>query len=794
MFAVISTVETAKKMTDERLQLVLGNADYSILSKRGGTFSEKYIEKASETEGVSFALGIMHKRAQIDFSKKKSKLQSRLRVTGLSTINSEMLELSLVEGDLHGNGLIITEETAKLWDIKVGDNLKLSTDNTQNNIKIIAIVKNTPLLEGPTNWKEAEDKIWRAVAPLSLVQQLDEQNYQLGELRIKLQSHVNKEQTEKKLSNLIENDKDLYLQTVVLDPKQTNQLDELYFMLYTTGGLAMLISAFILYNTLYVNVMERRNEIAIMKTIGYTIKQIKQLFLTEVGLLSIVGIIFGVPLGLMLSKFLQNSLFGSFQQNLSFETQYTIALPVVILLGLLIPYLAALRPIRYASKVDIIKNLKNIPDDKQSESKLRVIVGIICLLGVFLPEGLGILFILFAVFLLNPYITKGLLVIMGRINPFGFEGKIAIQSVERTLNRSSSMALILSLVICLGLFVSSIFHSMEENLYTDTYKKFGGNLQIEFEKPLDQGEEDRVSRTVSNVGEIHYYPEKLVNWYKENELRQFTIISVDNKWYQRNPLFMSVEKNNKHLLNKLENENTILLGTYAFNEWGGKVGEKITVQDNNREIRYTVIGNVSTTQYAGYTAFVSSTNFTNTFGQVQLQKGLIDLKNKEAEESVKRELVESFSNKISNIRSVKEELAQQQNTLNGIRPLFIMLMTLAIVVAGIGILNSLTISILDRFREIGVMRAIAFTSLQIRKMILIEGVAIGTIGVIVGVCLGTITSYLNILIENAQDKFSVPIDTLVIAILSGILISLLAALLPAYKATKATLIKLLKED
>lgn len=65
MFAVISTVETAKKMTEDRLKLYLGNADYSILSTNG-TFSEVYLDKIFHTEGVDHALGLMHRRSQVE--------------------------------------------------------------------------------------------------------------------------------------------------------------------------------------------------------------------------------------------------------------------------------------------------------------------------------------------------------------------------------------------------------------------------------------------------------------------------------------------------------------------------------------------------------------------------------------------------------------------------------------------------------------------------------------------------------------------------------------------------------
>lgn len=793
MFAVISTVETAKKMTEDRLKLYLGNADYSILSTKG-TFSEVYLDKIFHTEGVDHALGLMHRRSQVELKEERSKLQSRLRITGLSSLDSNMLHFNVLKGNLNEEGIIIPKETAELWKVNIGDTVMIHFPSGKKNIKIIAIVQNTPLLEGPNDWQEADNKIWRAAASLSLVQKWYMEEHRIDEVRIKYDqnfqaSHITNE-IEKELL-----EKDLYLQKVILDEKQTNQLDDLYFMLYAVGGLAMLISAFILYNTLYVNVMERRNEIAIMKTIGYTTQQIKQLFLSEVLILSVLGIVIGIPIGSILSKFLQQSLFSSFQENLTFQMQYAYTLPTVVTLGILIPLIAALLPLKFASKVDIISNLKNTPKESKSNPKWRLAIGLVLLVGAFLPNGIGIICIFIAIFFLAPYITQLLLNILTHLKLLGYEGKVAVNNSKRTLNRSASMSLILAFVICLGLLVSSIFSSIEKNIDKDLSKSFGGNIQLSFEAPLSDIKMESIKKAINGYGEFNLYPEKIVGWERNNEPRQFTIISADTNWYKKYPLFYKDEQSNSSILNQLEKENNIVLGEYAFREWGGKIGENITVFDNNKRYQFKVIGKVTTTQHSGYTAFVSKKIFDQNFKVIKPTKGLINVRDPEEEQQFKNSLVDKFSNEISDIQSIKEEAKKQQDTLSGIKPLFNILIIIAILVAGIGILNSLIISILDRLREIGVMRAVAFTNYQIHKMIIIEGVIIGIIGVFIGIVLGLVTSYLNAqTISDSQIDFVLPIDTLIMSVFSGIFISILAAFMPAYKATKIKLIDSLKQE
>ncbi|MGQ7276509.1 ABC transporter permease [Brevibacillus thermoruber] len=793
IFAVVSTVETAKKMTMERLKLYTGNADYSIQSS-SHTFSGSVLDDIQQDSNVKAAIGVIHKQARFDLGGPENLAQTRLRITGLSSLRSELLTLEAVSGNLASEGIILPQTTAGLWKKNAGDLVRLQLPTGNMEVPVAAIVKDTPLLEGPSSWDEASSKSWRALAPLQTVQQWYSLTGQVQEIRIKLNDTAEEQSALASIGNKI-SDPSVFMEKIVLDEKQTNQLEELYLMLYAIGGLSMIISAFILYNTLYVSVVERKNEIAVMKTVGFIPSQIKKLFLCEVLILSLLGLIFGIPLGLGLASLMQKGLFHSFQANISYSPEFAIALPITIILGLCIPLAAAHIPVAYASKIDVIATLKQVPAQQKEKTTYRVVAGIVLLFGVFLNSIVSLLFLLAGVTLLFPFILSLFTRFFKRIGFMGYEGKIASNNILRTLNRSANMSVILAFVICLGLFVSSIFASMETSIESEVNHSFGGNLQLSTETPLTPEKLNAIQQ-FEGIHGVTAYKEKEVLWSGDKKTNRFTIISANPDWYQKHPLFYDPQRKNTDLLQLLKaHPNGVLLGDYAFREWGGKAGDPIRIIRNNVPTELIVLGKVSTSQYGGYTAFMEESHFDKLFPETNAYKGLITVADRAAETSVKDFLLNTFPFDLERVQTLSEELEKQKRALPGVKSLFNGLLMISIAVVGIGILNTLIMNVMNRMREIGVMRAVAFTSGQVITSIVSESVVMGICGTLMGTLLGIAMTYVNALtMQDTAASFVISIDTLLLSTFSGLLISLLAAVVPAQKAARYKLGQALKHD
>ncbi|USG66578.1 ABC transporter permease [Brevibacillus ruminantium] len=792
IFAVVSTVETAKDVTTKRLELYTGNADYSILAN-SYTFPDRLLADIQQDGHVQAAIGVMHKQAKFDLGGSQNPSQTSLRITGLSSIQNELLTLEVISGKPTNDGIVIPRSTAQLWGKSAGDLIHLQLPTGDRQVPIAAIVKDTPLLEGPVNWEEASSKSWRALSSLQAVQHWYGLEGQVQEIRLQFREQADEQASVASLRNTTAG-YPVYLEKIVLDEKQTNQLEELYLMLYAIGGLAMIISAFILYNTLYVSVVERKNEIAVMKTVGFIPAQIKKLFLCEVLILSLFGLLFGIPLGFGLATVMQEGLFNSFQTNISYSPSYVLTLPITILLGLCIPLVASLLPVSYASKVDVIATLKQVPTQKKAHTKTRVIVGLVLLLGMFVNSIVSLLFLLAGITLLFPFLMGQLIRLLKAAGFLGYEGKVASNNILRTISRSANMSVILAFAICLGLFVSSIFTSVEANIESEVNRSFGGNLQFSTETPLTS-EKLGVIKQFDGVQGVMAYKEKEVLWSSDKKTNRFTIIGTDADWYQSHPLFYDTQKNHIDLLRLLkEQSDGVLLGDYAFREWGGKVGDPITIIQNDQEKVLTVLGKVGTSQYGGYTAFMEANHFDKLFPDSEPYRGLITVGELSVEKRVKDSLLQTFPFDLERVQTSQEELDKQKRALPGIQALFNGLLLISIIVAGIGILNTLVMNVMDRVREIGVMRAVAFTAGQVTKSIVGESVMMGICGTLMGIITGILMTYVNTLTMETAASFVIPIDTLILSAICGILISLLAAVIPAQKAVRYRLDQALKQD
>ena len=123
---------------------------------------------------------------------------------------------------------------------------------------------------------------------------------------------------------------------------------------------------------------------------------------------------------------------------------------------------------------------------------------------------------------------------------------------------------------------------------------------------------------------------------------------------------------------------------------------------------------------------------------------------------------------------------------------FYAIMGVSVAVSAFGVINTLSMSVFERTREIGVLRAIGATRLQIVRLILDEGMVISLIGCLVGIVVGSLLGYLFVRGSGAagfEVAFHYPTIPATLALLSGLLVGILAGLLPARSAARTNIVE-----
>lgn len=780
--------KTTNDVFDYYEQMYVADADYWVLSDEH-TYSEDDVSSVLASSAVMETLFALDKQAFFELEGNHSPQQRSVRITGVNDQTSSLLKLPVVEGSLDNEGLVIPDTVANLLNKKVGDTIRFTN---LGEAEVSAIVEYTQLLASPSDWEGAESTSFRVIAPLDLLREWTEMDNEVSYLRF---------QTNKAGENLFPSlqkefrDSHVYIQPVVADDRQSNDIGGMYTFFYLIAGLSMLISGFIVFNLIYTSVMERKKEFAIMKSLGYLQRSVSRLILMEVMLLAFIGTAIGVPLGVWLGDMFMQTFLGVFEFDVVYTLNWKVPVLMAVIIGIIFPIIFSLFPIYTAGKTSVLLALKmtNQSDSSKKQYQFRVVLGIGLFLFLFIDHPVSYVAILASVVLLFPFLLLGLKQICKPIWRicFGYSGSLAAQNLTQQLNRNANTAAILAVGIAVILLLSAVIETAPEGYEKDIRSTYGGDLRVTSETPWSDQDQARLL-SYQSVENVELLTEAApITWENmDGEERQFSVFAVNKEGPK---LFDHAER--EILYDKLTKEGSILLGERAFTEWGGNVGELISINTPSGEQQLEVIDVVNTSNYSGYTAFMDEDYFHYGFGWGNSFTMLLTLHDGYQAESLRNQLWQDFSSHLAKVEMIEDEIASTTSALSGMNELVLVMLVFIIGLASVGTANTLLMNTLERTAEIGTMRALGFTKQQVRKMIIGEGLLIGLSGVLGGVAAGALLLYFSSKSEFLEGfiSFQLPLGNNIVALVAGVSLSLLAAWISSATASKISIISSLKE-
>ncbi|MBF4501962.1 FtsX-like permease family protein [Savagea sp. SN6] len=779
--------KTTKDVFEYYEQMYVADADYWFLSDEY-SFSEDDLLSKIDDSMFSESLLVLDKQAFIEISD-KTLSQRSVRITGVDDQNSLLLKLPVISGDLDNEGLVIPHVLANLLNKKVGDTIRFSGLGES---KISAIVEYNQLLASPSNWESAESASFRIIAPLSLLREWTGLDGEVSYVRVKAVNNGDKIYQELQ-QNLINSN--IYVQPVVADDRQSNDIDGLYTFFYLIAGLSMLISGFIVFNMIYTSVMERKKEFAIMKSLGYLKSSISKLVLYEVILMSTIGTILGLPLGIFLGDLFMKTLLNVFEFDMVYTLNWKLPIIISAILGIGFPVISSLFPIYNAGKTSVLLTLKRNDEtpDLKKQLLLRGISGLGLLVFIFIDHSISYIAILLSLFLLFPFLLIGISKIFKSLFKmfFGYAGVMAIQSLLNQLNRNSNTSAVLGIGIAIILMLSSVIESAPESYAEEIRNTFGGDIRITSEVPWSNSDITTLQKYDSILNVTPLTEATPITWNTiKGELRQFSIFAINKE----KPILFT-EFNEKYVEKVINSEPSIILGQRAYDEWGGKIGNDMYINTPLGKQKFKVIDVVDTSHYSGYVGFMNQETLNTEFGWKNSFDLLLTLNDESQEKQIANQLFEDFNLHLSKIRTVNNEINSKTAALSGTKNLILVMLVLIIGLASIGTANTLLMNTLERRAEIGTMRAIGFTRQQVNRMIISEGLLIGLSGFIGG-AIATITLLYMMSKSTALENFisfQVPIFSLILALISSIVLSVIAAWISSILTSRINIMSSLKE-
>jgi putative ABC transport system permease protein len=796
-FGVIASVDTAKQAFPLYLKAAFGKADYAIYGTEA-YFSENVTHELEHMGGAE-SIAQLKQNTKLKLEQEGiTDIQKRVDLGGYSRMDSKLTDFRIVEGSLTAGGAVITDRTAKVWKSRVGDTIHFDTDNGIREIEITAIIRYTSELMGPSSWSMAKYHPWTVAVPLPVLQEWFGLSGKIESIQVKALPGTDPDALQHMLRDALKQRDGVYVQPIILDfDSQFRDADIFFLVLYIAGFLGIALSALVIFNSLYVSVNERKKEFAVLKTIGYTPEQVRGMVLFEVLLLAMFGTAAGLLIGFGLALLLKVVIFMVFSVRGVDGIMLTKGLAVSVLAGLLVPVAASVYPIRQAGQVSVIAVLKENRAEKSSLRPWQGMIGAALIVSAFFIKHLLLVVpLLIGIALVYPYLFRMFAELLKPFykQVFGFSGEIAVRNLVRNLGRTSMTSVILCLGIAMILLMSSLNSAMIQTYERVIYSSYGGNVDVMFHH-VEKTDLERLRQT-PGVADAETYALQSVVWDLDGEKRKLPVYGVGVEWIDRFQLFAVSGTTHSEQIQDLGRDG-ILLDRIAFSAWGGKIGETIALETVQGPRDFRVAGVVETMKNGGYGAFMNEIVFRDSFG-LKYERNALVLKAEDTSPLQLREnIFNQFGVRIEKMFGPEDAVSVVGATFTGSFSIVNLLIVLSILISGIGITNTLLMNIMERVRELAMMRAVGVTRGQLVRMVLLEGFGIGFVATVIGCLFGLALIYLTstfLEIHSLTFRFGVSGMILGVIFLFGILVSLVSSFTPASRAAKTNLSEALRYE
>jgi putative ABC transport system permease protein len=581
------------------------------------------------------------------------------------------------------------------------------------------------------------------------------------------------------------------------------------------GGIALFVGAFVIANSLSITIAQRTREFATLRTLGATRRQVLRSVLFESLLLGIFASLVGLGLGVALAKGL-SSLFDAFgitlpRAGLPLETRTIV---VSLLVGILVTILASLRPAIRSTRVPPIAAVREgatLPEGRFHRFRgigaaLLAILGFAALayglfrdnLGttqILLWMGIGIVLVFIGVALFSSRLVRPLAAVIGwpGAQGGGSPGRLARDNARRNPQRTASTAAALMIGLALVTVVAMLAQGIRVNFRDAVEQIFITDYAVEAQNnfdPLPVSIETAARATPGSVA-VSGVREGEAKILGEN--RSLTAVQPGASKVFR----LNWDQGSQATLDNLGGDGAFISHAFSKDHHVNK-GSQITIETPQGDIVTFEVKGVFKPPPGGSpfgSLTISGSKFDHLFPKSQRQniytfvtmKGGVTPANTAA---LERSL-EPYPN--AKVADRDQFIDDQISGLNTILNVLYVLLALSIIVSLFGIVNTLVLSVFERTRELGMLRAIGMTRWQVRWLISWESVITALIGAAIGIALGII---LAALLAARLDfvAFAVPVTSLIIFAVAAIVVGLFAAILPARRASRLNVLEALQYE
>jgi putative ABC transport system permease protein len=571
------------------------------------------------------------------------------------------------------------------------------------------------------------------------------------------------------------------------------------YILLGFAGVALFVGIFIILNTFSIIVAQRTRELALMRALGSARRQVIGSVLIEavvIGLIaSVIGLGAGVGVGALLA-YLFSTLGGG---GLSLAGLGVPATAVIAAfgVGLVVTVVAAVIPAIRASRVPPVAAMQDVATPDRPLTRITVAGALVGAVGgTLLALGLtgnagdntlwtilgGVLVTFIGVALLTPILSRPIVSLLGRLFAWSVPGKLGRLNSGRNPRRTAITAAALMVGIALVTGVNVILDSARTSISgavqtIDAQLIVAGTQTGPRPPTFDGAVVDKAAQLPGVRSAVGVYVDMARVDGKGTYVAAATDAGRFSEIYRATPVAGS--------LGAL-GPDQVIANEDAAKDHKLTVGDRVSVQLSRGEAHtYTVTGIAPNDKSVG--SFMLPRDAARDFAIPQPTQAFVQLTDGTAVSSVKPQLDALVAD--SPEVSVVDQAAYTKQQTSGLDQLLVMiqiLLALAILIAILGIVNTLALSVIERTREIGLLRAIGLGRAQTMRMVTVESVVISVFGALLGVAVGTGmgAAVVRALRDQGFTDLTLPLSQMGVYVGLAAVVGVIAAVLPSIRAAR----------
>ncbi|SDS46750.1 putative ABC transport system permease protein [Nocardioides scoriae] len=570
------------------------------------------------------------------------------------------------------------------------------------------------------------------------------------------------------------------------------------------AGISLVVGSFLIVNTFSMLVAQRSRELALLRALGASRGQVTRSVLFEALVVGLAGSAVGLGVGVLLALGIR-ALFGRFGLDLSAQS-LVIAwrTPVAaVAVGVLVTVVAAYLPARRSARIPPVAALRDDVAMPESALRRRFVVGTLMVLagvaagatGLFadVPRpgywvGFGALLAMLGVATASPVIALPFLgaVAAAYRRVFGTTGRLAGQNALRNPRRTAATASALMIGLTLVTTMSIAGTSAKASVDQTVARTFVGDIVVS--NAIGQAFSPEIAQRVERQPGVGS-----VTRLRSAETRvdgERAFLTAADPATLPDVLRLDLVAGS---LADLRGESVVLSQDKA-QELGVGVGDSIVLRFPEGRTRLRVVG----IHDAAFASYLTTLGVLERGGYpVEDSALLVSLAPGADGGRVSDEIEKATADlPILTVKDQTEYAAEQRAPIDRLVLMIYALLGLALVIAVLGVVNTLGLSVIERTREIGLLRAIGMDRRRLRRMIGLESVAIAVLGAVLGLAMGLVfgIALMASLRDEGLEVTRVPWGSLGLYLVAAVVIGLVAAVLPARRAARLDVLRAIEHE